>query len=85
MASKQHTRQSDELLQKPAESGTSEVQHEHVMKKIMAGEACFRKTVALLPMILVEYDSDRLVTYVNKIGYEILGYDLAAPLFRSTT
>jgi hypothetical protein len=80
MASKQHTRQSDELLQKPAESGTSEVQHEHVIKKIMDGEPCLREKVDLLLTILVEYDSDGLVTYVNKSGYEILGYDLAAPL-----
>ena len=37
----------------------------------------FKETVHLLPTILVEYDLEGLVTYVNDYGLNLLGYSPA--------
>jgi PAS domain S-box-containing protein len=37
----------------------------------------FRETVHLLPTVMVEYDLEGLITYVNDYGYELLGYSPA--------
>ena len=37
-------------------------------------EKRFRETVDLLPTIVVEYDLEGLITYVNDYGYKLLGY-----------
>jgi PAS domain S-box-containing protein len=43
-------------------------------QKLQESEQRFRETVQLLPSIVVEYDNDFRVTYVNEAGYENLGY-----------
>ena len=46
-------------------------------QKLQESEERFRETVQLLPSIVVEYDNDFRVTYVNEAGYEQLGYSPA--------
>ncbi len=75
MTSKSHTGELEELLQQDAELETLKGEEKNMVKMLMESEQRFRETVDLLPTILVEYDPDGLVTYVNKCGYEMLGYD----------
>ena len=43
-------------------------------KRLRESEERFRETVDLLPTVIVEFDIEGYVTYVNNYGYQMLGY-----------
>jgi PAS domain S-box-containing protein len=46
-------------------------------KRLRESEERFRETVDLLPTVIVEFDTDGYVTYVNNYGFQLLGYSLS--------
>jgi PAS domain S-box-containing protein len=43
-------------------------------KRLRESEERFRETVDLLPTVIVEFDTEGYITYVNNYGYQLLGY-----------
>ena len=43
-------------------------------KRLRESEERFRETVDLLPTVIVEFDTEGYITYVNNYGYQMLGY-----------
>ena len=48
--------------------------HMATEKRLRESEKRFRETADLLPTVVVEFDTEGLVTYVNDYGYQMLGY-----------
>ena len=48
--------------------------HMATEKRLRESEKRFRETADLLPTVVVEFDTEGLVTYVNDYGYQLLGY-----------
>jgi PAS domain S-box-containing protein len=53
------------------------IERKQVEEALRTSEERFKETVDLLPTIVVEYDLEGLITYVNDYGYEMLGYSPA--------
>jgi PAS domain S-box-containing protein len=51
--------------------------HMATEKRLRESEKRFRETADLLPTVVVEFDTEGLVTYVNDYGYQMLGYSPA--------